>query len=451
MKIKKKHSNLTTTRIIMLGFLIGIACGTVLLKLPISQRSGITIKWIDALFVAVSSISVTGLTPINIGETFNLFGQLVILVLIQIGGLGVITFTMLLLISMGKRISLSDRLLLMNAYNSDSISGLVRTTYKIVKISFILEAIGAVGYAFVFIPQYGIKGIWYSIFTAVSCFCNAGIDVFGKNSMVEYLENPMVNIVTMFLIIVSGLGFPVYWEIARVIRERREKVEHSKKLSLQAKIVFSATAVLIILGTLITLIFEWSNVNTIATLPLGKKIMASMFQSVTLRTAGFATIDQGYFLPASCVVYIMLMLIGGSPAGTAGGIKTVTFVVIIASMVSNIRGEDEVSIFHRRISKEFVNRCAAIATFSLSVWLILTTMLLYFQQCSFLDAIYEMASAIATVGLSRGLTAYLVNPGKIIVCLAMYLGRIGPITLALAFNYKKTSKVENAESKIIIG
>lgn len=448
--MKKKYTALLTTRMIMLGFLIGIAAGTLLLCLPFSTRKGVDIDFIDALFVSVSSICVTGLSTINIGQTFSIFGQLVLLFLIQIGGLGVVTFTTLILIATGKRLNLDDRILLQNAYNSESLTGLLKLTIRIVKITFLLEGIGAILYATVFIPQYHLKGIWYSIFHAVSAFCNAGIDLLGGNSFCMYRDNPMINMTTMALIVVSGLGFPVYWELARYFGCLRKR-NRVHKLNLQAKIVLSATAFFILGGALVTMLFEWNNPDTLGTLPTSGKVMSSFFQSITLRTAGFATIDQSFFRESSCTLYLVLMLIGGSPVGTAGGIKTVTVVVLFASMLANIKGNKSVTLFRQKISDDYVRRCTAIATFSISVLFLLTTCLFFVQECDFLDAFYEMTSAIGTVGLSRGLTGQLTQAGKIILCIAMYLGRIGPITLAFAFHYKNNSEIDYAENKIIIG
>ena len=446
--MKKKYTALLTTRMIMLGFLIGIAAGTLLLCLPFSTRKGVDIDFIDALFVSVSSICVTGLSTINIGQTFSIFGQVVLLILIQIGGLGVVTFTTLILIATGKRLNLDDRILLQNAYNSESLTGLLKLT--IVKITLLLEGIGAILYATVFLPQYHLKGIWYSIFHAVSAFCNAGIDLLGGNSFCMYRDNPMINMTTMALIVVSGLGFPVYWELARYFGCLRQR-NRVHKLNLQAKIVLSATAFFILGGALVTMLFEWNNPDTLGTLPTSGKVMSSFFQSITLRTAGFATIDQSFFRESSCTLYLVLMLIGGSPVGTAGGIKTVTVVVLFASMIANIKGNKSVTLFRQKISDDYVRRCTAIATFSISVLFLLTTCLFFVQECDFLDAFYEMTSAIGTVGLSRGLTGQLTQAGKIILCIAMYLGRIGPITLAFAFHYKNNSEIDYAENKIIIG
>lgn len=449
----KKHK-LTTTVIIMLGFFLGAAAGTICLLLPVSMRQGQSIDFFDALFVAVSSICVTGLSTVNIGQTFSAFGQGVILLLIQFGGLGVVTFTTLVLCILRRRITLSERILIQNAYNLDTLSGLVKLTKRIFKVTLCLEGLGAVGYGLVFIPEFGIKGIWYSIFHAVSAFCNAGIDLLGGNSFCQYQDNIVLNLTTIFLIIVSGLGFPVYWEIARGASSRLHKRENGfpHKLNLQAKIVILSTIALILSGTILTLLFEYNNPDTLGALKGPQKLLAALFQSVTLRTAGFATIPQEYFRPASCMVYLVFMFIGGSPAGTAGGVKTVTITLLFASMFANIKGKKDVTLMHRKIADETIRRCVAIVTFSLSTLLVLTIALLAVQKSDFLDTLYEMTSAIATVGLSRGLTGALNPIGKLIVSLTMYLGRIGPITLALAFNsHRPHDAITYAESKVIIG
>lgn len=454
MEVRMKKHRHTTTGIIMLGFFLGAVTGTIGLLLPISLKPGCELDFFDALFVAMSSVCVTGLSTVNIGQTFSVFGQVILLFLIQFGGLGIVTFTTLILCLFRQRITLADRMVIQNAYNLDTLSGLVRLTMRILKVTLTLEGIGAVGYAFVFIPEYGIKGIWYSVFHAVSAFCNAGIDLLGGNSFCKYADNIIVNLVTVFLIIVSGLGFPVYWEIMRVARPHKNKNGNTyvRKMNLQAKIVLVSTFFLIVTGAALTLLFEYNNPDTLGKMGWGQKVMAALFQSVTLRTAGFATISQEAFRPASALVYLVLMFIGGSPAGTAGGVKTVTIVLLFVSMFANISGKKDVCIMHRKIADETIRRCVAIVTFSLSVLLALTVALLAVQNSNFLDTLYEMTSAIATVGLSRGLTGALKPAGKLIVTLTMYLGRIGPITLALAFNgHNSAEDFSYAGSKVIVG
>lgn len=438
----------------MLGFFIGAIMGMVCLMLPFSVKSGQSIGFFDALFVAMSSICVTGLSTVNVGQTFSGFGQVVLLFLIQFGGLGIVTFSTIVLCLFRRRITLSDRMLIQSAYNLDTLSGLVRLTMKILKATLCLEGVGAVCYAFVFVPQFGIKGVWYSIFHAVSAFCNAGIDLLGGNSFCDYADNMIINFTTVFLIIVSGLGFPVYWEILRTASGRFGKKDHQsgRKMNLHARIVILATAAFIAAGMALTLLFEYDNPDTLGGMSLPQKLTASLFQSVTLRTAGFATISQECFRPASCMAYLILMFVGGSPAGTAGGIKTVTVVLLFAFMFANIRGKSDVVVMHRKISDDTIRRCVAIAVFSLSALFLLTMALLAVEQSNFLDTVYEMTSAIATVGLSRGLTGALGPAGKLIVTLTMYLGRIGPITLALAFNSRRPlDNITYSESKVIVG
>lgn len=447
-----KKKKLTPTRVIMLGFMITIIIGAWLLCLPISLNDGVEIEFADALFISASSVCVTGLTTVTVAETFSLFGQIIIMILIQMGGLGVITFTTIMLLFFKKRITLDERLLLQNAYNLDTLSGLVRLTKRIVNVTLLIELIGAMGYSMVFIPEYGIKGLWYSIFHSVSAFCNAGIDILGSTSLCQYRNNIIVNVTTMLLIIVSGIGFPVYWEIIRVIKMDKQEKNRFISLNTHAKIVLSVTTLLIFAGAGLILLFEYDNPETLGNLNAGEKIMASLFQSVTLRTAGFATIDQAAFRHVSCVVFIIWMFIGGSPAGTAGGVKTVTLAIVFASMMSNIRGKKDVTMFGRKISDDYVKRSMAIIMFSFSTLAVLTISLMFVQDGDFLDTLYEMTSAIATVGLSRGLTSELSTVGKLIVTLTMYLGRIGPITLALAFNSNQNkNKISYAEAKITIG
>lgn len=444
-----KKRALTTTRIIMLGFFIGALVGACLLCLPICLKEGVNIGFIDSLFVSTSAICVTGLSTVNIGNTFSILGQIVLMLLIQLGGLGVVTFTTLLLLALRKRITLEDRLLIQSAYNLDTLTGLVKITMRIVKVTIFIELFGAVCYSFVFIPDYGLRGIWYSVFHSVSAFCNAGIDLLGGNSFCAYRDNVIINLTTMFLVIAGGLGFPVYWEIVRCVKKK--KMDY-RRMRFHSKLVIYVTTFLLVSGAILTLVLEYNNPDTLGGLSFPKKVMASFFQSMTLRTAGFATIDQSGFTSRSCLVYIFYMFIGGSPAGTAGGVKTVTVTLLFASVLANIKGKKDVTVMKRKITDGIIRRCVAIITVSFMGVFCLTVALLCVQSGNLLDVLYEMTSAMATVGLSRGLTGELTNAGKIIVSIAMYLGRIGPITLALAFNSNKVvNSVSCAEGKVIIG
>lgn len=451
------HIKMTTTRIIVLGFLIGIIFGGFLLWLPVSSKAGQDISFLDALFVATTSLCVTGLTPVVMAEQWNYFGQTVILLLMQFGGLGVITFTTTVLLLLGKRITLKERMLIQDSYNLDSIAGVVKLTKRIVKGTLFVEAGGAVLYSFVFIPQYGVAdGIWKSVFHAVSAFCNAGLDLVGNNSLIVFQTNVIINVTTMLLIVLGGLGFPVWWDVLEVIRRAKRKEilwrDLFCKLSVHSKLVLFMTGVLIFGGGLLILLFEYHNQNTIGTLSFGNKVMASLFESVTLRTAGFQTIPQEGLTEASTLLALIVMFIGGSPSGTAGGVKTVTMLILILSMLAAIKGTDEVRAFHRKISDNYVRRAVAVIVVFFVALIAVAMALFITEDGSFIDILFEATSAMATVGLTRGFTGTLSVSGKWIIILAMYLGRLGPITMALAFNAKKyEGKKTYAEGKVIIG
>ncbi|MBE5951445.1 MAG: potassium transporter KtrB [Lachnospiraceae bacterium] len=447
----------TTTRIIVTGFLMGILIGSFLLWLPISSKQGENISYLDALFVATTSICVTGLSPVVTATQWSYFGQVVILFLMQLGGLGVVTFTTILLLVLGKRIKLSDRLLIQDAYNLNSVAGVVDLTKRIIKGTILVEALGALCYSFVFIPQFGIgEGMWKSVFHAVSAFCNAGLDTVSPDGFLIYRTNVIVNMTTMLLIILGGIGFPVWFDVVRVVKlviKREIQVRDAfKKTMLYTKLAITITPVLIIVGAGLVFAFEYQNPATLGNLTIGQKVMASFFESVTLRTAGFQTIPQENLTEASNLLALLLMFIGGSPSGTAGGVKTVTIAVLVLSTIATVRGEHEVTAFHRKITDNFVRRAAAVVSISFGVLVLICTILTVTESAEFTDILFESVSAIATVGLTRGLTPNLTMAGKITIIVAMYLGRLGPITMALAFNSKKyEGKKSLAEGKIMIG
>ena len=452
-----KRFKMTTTRIIVLGFLIGILIGSFLLWLPISSKEGKTISYIDALFVATTSLCVTGLSPVVTADQWSYFGQAVILFLVQFGGLGVVTFTTTVLLILGKRITLSERMLIQEAYNLDSISGVVKLTIRIIKGTLFIEACGAFLYSFVFIPEYGmLDGIWKAIFHSVSAFCNAGLDTVGSSGFIVYQTNVMMNIATMLLIIFGGIGFPVWWDVLQVGKGIVQKEiawrDAFRKMMLHTKIVLVVTATLIFGGAVMIFLFEYTNPATIGNLSFGNKIMASLFESVTLRTAGFQTIPQEGLTEASSLLALLIMFIGGSPSGTAGGVKTVTMIILILSMMAAVKGDNEVTVFHRKITDNYVRRAVAVIVVSMIALLVVSMALSITENASFLDILFESMSAIATVGLTRGITSKLTVAGKLIIIFAMYLGRLGPITMALAFNAKRyEGKKTMAEGKVIIG
>lgn len=452
-----KKRSFSTTRMIAFGFLAGIILGTLLLSLPIATKSGQVTPLPDAIFTATTSICVTGLTTVTTVEHWSIFGQVVILFLIQFGGLGVVTFTTTIFLLLGKRVKLSDRLLIQSAYNLDTLSGLVKLTKKIITCTLIVEGFGALIYAFQFIPEFDFfQGLWYSIFHSVSAFCNAGIDLIGDSSFIPYRDNVLINFNTMTLIILGGIGFPVWWDVIlvgkRIGRKEIRFKDCFRKLSLHSKIVITTTLFLIFFGTALTLLLEYNNPNTIGTLPFGNKLMASMFQSVTTRTAGFATIPQQNFTTASSIMYLVWMFIGGSPSGTAGGVKTVTIALILVSTICIVKGKRDITIFRRKISEQYLKKGLAVIVVSFLVLLIMTGSLAAVQDSVFLDTLYETTSAIGTVGLTRSFTGSLTTIGKLLIIITMYIGRIGPITMALTFNVKRHGgEMSLPEGKILVG
>lgn len=450
----KKRISLSTTQIIMLSFLLAILIGSFLLVLPFASADGTSVSYMDALFTATTSVCVTGLVTVTTATTWSFFGQLVILFLIQIGGLGIITILSGFMISLHKRIGLGDRMLLQDAFNLSSLSGIVQFIKKVLIGTFIVEGVGALLYMTVFIPQYGVKGIWTSIFNSVSAFCNAGMDVIGEDSLCGYVHHPMINFVTCTLIVLGGIGYIVWWDVLRVIKNfRTQKLKCFSNLTLHSKIALSATGILLLSGTVLFFIFEYNNPQTIGDYSLPEKLQASMFQSVTTRTAGFATIPQQNLTDASAIVSLLFMFIGGSPVGTAGGAKTVTIVVLLVSTFSVIRNSEETVLFRRRISKQAVGKAVAVVSMSFLIAFVSTVLLAVESGAPALDVMYETFSATATVGLSRNLTGALNFLGKLIIIVTMYLGRVGPISLVIAFNTKKKKHniIKNPIEEISVG
>ena len=437
---KKFHFSLSTTKAIMLSFLLAALVGSVLLSLPVSSAGGESIPYIDALFTAATSICVTGLVTVPTVSTWSVFGQIIILILIQIGGLGIITIMSGLMISLHRKIGLGDRMLIQDAFNLNTLSGLVRFIKKVLAGTFIVEGIGALLYMTVFVPEYGAKGIWISVFNSISAFCNAGIDIISEDSLCGYTLNPMVNIVTSILIVLGGIGYIVWWDVIRVLKNiKSQKLKCFSGLTLHSKIALSMTGFLILSGAIAVFIFEYHNPLTIKDYSFFNKIQASLFQSITTRTAGFAAIPQENLTNASSVVSLLLMFIGGSPVGTAGGVKTVTIAVLIVSTFATIKHKEDVVLFHRTVSKQAINKAVAVVSISFITMFTSTVLLSAVTNADVLDIVYETVSATATVGLTRNLTSTLNIWGKIIIIITMYLGRVGPISLFIAFSTKKGS------------
>ena len=387
---------------------------------------------------------------------WSIFGQAVILVLVQIGGLGVVTITTGMFFVIGRRITLGNRILIQESLGLNTMTGLVSLVKKILLGTTIIEGTGAVFYATQFVPEFGWGyGIWAAVFNSVSAFCNAGMDIVREDSLRSYVTNPVMNFTTMALIILGGLGFIVWkdlWQgLKKILKDKIPVKRVITQLKFQTKIVLSVTFFLIMFGTILIFLFEYNNPATMKDLSLPGKIMASLFQSVTTRTAGFETVAQGALTDASSLVSMFMMIIGGSPAGTAGGVKTVTFAILVFCVVSVAKQEESISLFKRRVPNGLVSKALAIIVINLIVLMTSVLLLLVFDHGSFIESCYECVSALATVGLTKGLTPNLTIAGKVIIIITMYLGRVGPISMAIGFSQKnKKKKVVYPEQDLIL-
>lgn len=443
----KLRFNLKPTQILVLGFLFLIILGTILLNLPIAARENQSIGLIDALFTATSAVCVTGLVVVNTLDFWSPFGKVVILILIQIGGLGFMTFATMFFMMMGRKIRLKERLIIQEALNQYTLSGMVRLTKNVVLGTLFIEGIGAVLLAIRFVPQHGLEGIFMAIFHSVSAFCNAGFDIIGDSSLTPYLGDVIINIAIILLIILGGLGFTVWIDVIRVMKEKKFANKYGfrrtfNKFTLHTKIVLVLTFSFIVIGFILFFLLESGNPNTLGPLSMKDKILGSLFQSITPRTAGFNTMPLDQMNHASKFLTILFMFIGGSPAGTAGGVKTVTVGVIILSVISVIRGREQTEAFNRSIPETIIKK-RALAVVAIGMTVVITvTMILSATEVgtSFMNIFFESVSAFATVGLTLGITGSLTTIGKIIICITMFIGRLGPVTMALAFSMRGKTK-----------
>lgn len=452
---KRRKLSLSTTQMILLSFVITIMLGSVLLALPISSADGASVPYLDALFTATTSTCVTGLVTLPTVSTWSVFGQAVILLLIQIGGLGVITIMSGLMMLLHRKMGIGDRLLIQDAFNLNTMAGLAQFVRNVLFGTLVIEGIGAILYMLVFVPAFGAKGIWISVFNAISAFCNAGIDIIGENSLCDYATHPLINLVTSALIALGGLGYIVWWDILRVAKTNPEKKrKFFRHLTLHSKIAITVSCGLLIGGGLLFFVLEYNNPLTIGALPLFDKIQVSFFQSVTTRTAGFASVPQENLTNASAAVSLVLMLIGGSPVGTAGGMKTVTIAVLFCSAFATIRNRNNATLFGRCISADSIRKAVAVVVMFLTICFGSALLLMITAgDADLLDVVYETVSATATVGLSRNFTASLNDWGKAIIIVTMYFGRVGPISLAVALGSRNESQnlISEPTEEISIG
>jgi len=448
LKDKLKHQNLNPAQILVLGFALIILVGGILLSTPFVTQTGESTGFLKALFTSTSAVCVTGLVVVDTGTHWNMAGQIIILILIQIGGLGIMTMATSVALIIGRKISLRSRLIMQEALNQFTIQGVVRLTKYIIITTFVIEGIGAFFLTMNFIPQYGLPdSIFYGIFHSVSAFCNAGFDIIGGGrSLTPYTENLSVNFIIMCLIILGGLGFTV---IIDLVRSRSYK-----KLTLHSKIVVMMTLTLILLGFVLFFVMEFNNPNTMKDLSLKGKLTASMFQSVTTRTAGFNTIALDQMYDSSKLLTIILMFIGGSPGSTAGGMKTTTIALVVLLIISVVKGRQDVEFSKRRISRDNVNRALTVVGVGLSIGFVVTFMLTITEKgADFITLLFEAISALGTVGLSLGYTSSLSVLGQIIIIFTMFAGRVGALTIvfALAAQSENKALIRYPESKVSVG
>jgi potassium uptake protein, trkH family len=453
--IGKKIRALKPVQILTLGFLLVVLTGAGLLMIPSATvKEGTDITFMDALFTATSAVCVTGLTVVNTGLVFTLFGKIVVLCLIQIGGLGFMTMASLIFMAVGKRISLRERLILQESFNSDSLQGMVKLVRRAVLVTFTVEGAAAFILCLRLMPEYGFAdGLFHSIFLSISAFCNAGFDAFGfPNSIEPYIADPVINFTIMALITVGGLGFSVVLDVIH-------RPAHGRLL-MHTRIVLMMSGALFLSGALLIAVLEWNNPATLGRPDLNpaEKIMAACFQSVTLRTAGFDTIGQGDLTPAGQLVSIIYMFIGASPASTGGGLKTTTFFVILVSVVTIIRQRPDYNYRRRRFGEPLVKK--ALAIFVLALFLVIgdTVILSALEYWNggdetMVELLFEVVSAFGTVGLTTGITPELHDISKFLLIVTMFCGRVGllTITMALSGGSKKDAAVHYPEERVMIG
>jgi len=442
-----KKSRLNAVQVLAIGFALVILIGGLILSLPISSANGEHTNILDSLFTSTSAVCVTGLVTVDTGTHWSNFGKVLVMLLIEVGGLGFMSLSTFVAILLGKKITLRDRLLVQEAMNAFNIQGLVKMVQYVLGFTFSVQVCGALLLSVQFIPQFGLRrGIFYSIFHSVSAFCNAGFDLFGNYaSLVSYSSNPLVLLTISGLIIIGGLGFAVLLEIYNYRR--------IKRLSTHSKIVLWITGILIFFGLIFILFVEYKNPETLGNMNFRDKVLNSFFASVAPRTAGFNSISTDGMTMASKFMTIILMFIGGASGSTAGGIKVTTFGVLVLTIISALKGRDETEAFGRRFSKETVYK--AFALFAICLMLVVTvtmTLTITEPDKSFINLLYEATSAFATVGLTTGVTQNITSISKVVLIITMYLGRVGPLTVILAVvNRKKKSGIRYPEAKILIG
>lgn len=440
--MKHKVIRLSPPQLLVVTFLFFIIVGMGLLKLPFATTESIT--WLDALFTTTSAMTVTGLAVVDTGNAFTLFGEVVIMSLIQIGGLGIMSFAVLIFMMLGKKIGFKERLLLQQALNQTSVGGVIKLVKYLFIFSFLVEGFAVLLLASEWVPEFGWRrGLYVSIFHSISAFNNAGFSLW-SDSLMGYVGNPIVNFTISFLFIVGGIGFTVLVDLW--------KSKTIRKLSLHTKIMVVGTFVINVFAFMMIFILEYNNPNTLAQLPFLDKLFASYFQAVTPRTAGFNSLDYGSMERSTLLLTILLMFIGAGSASTGGGIKLTTFVVISLSVFAFLKEKREIRIFRRTIDQNYIFKALAVSM--ISVLLVFTA--LFFldmteKNASFLAILFEVVSAFGTVGLSMGITGSLTAIGKWIIIIVMFVGKLGPLTLAFSLSRPDKEKIRYPKEDILTG
>lgn len=444
----------TPPQALALGFALMILAGTILLALPVAHEPGQRLSLVDALFMATSAVCVTGLAVVDVATSFNTFGEIVIMLLIQAGGLGIMSLSTMMFLLTGRRIGLHERLMMQEALGSFSIAGVVKTTRTIIATTLVVEAVGAALLSLRFGAYYPPgQALYFGVFHAVSAFNNAGFDL-TTQSLRTFNRDPFILLVVAGLVLLGGLGFIVLQDVWRQRRWER--------FALQTKIVLVVTGGLLVAGTLLILALEYANPATLGPLPFTDKFFNALFTSVTFRTAGFESISMGRMAYSALLVAIVLMYIGGSPGGTGGGIRTTTFAVIILAVRATVRGTEEIQAMGRRLPRELLDRAIAIAAMAMAIIVAVGGLLLVTEShvvsdpsnpVTIADVLFEGTSAFSTVGLSTGVTPHLSIPGRLLITLTMYIGRIGPLTAAVALAQRRRERahIEFPEERVMIG
>lgn len=454
-----KKKRLSIAQEIALSFALVIFIGSLLLTLPISQSATSNATYFDNLFTSVSMVCVTGLFIEPVYQSYSTFGQVICIVLMQIGGLGLMTLIASLFIGIGKNIRFSDKQAIKEALNKSDMKEFKPFLLNIVKYTMIIEFVGFLLLTTVFVPDFGLqRGVFNSVFVAVSAFCNAGFDNFGAISLQSYVHNPIVNFTVAALIILGGIGFAVWFDVTHntqtLIKGKHFSVKKLfKKLKPHTKFALTVTAIVISSGTLIGLILEYGNMDSIGHFSLFDKFMTSFFQTVTMRTAGFATVDYTMMRPISNYIFVFTMLIGGSPGGAAGGVKTTTFALVVLLIYSQYKSKENINVFNHTVSNGTMKNALVIMMTFLLVLFGATGLLMIFEpNVELLPLLFETVSALCTVGVSMNLTPTLSQASHVVIMLLMFMGRIGPMTMLLSFRKpQKEKEITYTDANILIG